>query len=78
MDDDVLEVLTSIEKETGLGPANIMEILLNMVRGKCKAGEYNYEPYEAFSAAYNLFSIGALTKEQFLEITRLYTPKPFS
>lgn len=79
MSDDTVELLTSIESDTGLGPEDIIEILTNMVEGKYSFAKYqrrdyrdNYKPYMGEDAAYNLFCIKAITKEQFIEITKHY------
>lgn len=86
MSDEVVDILDSIERATSLGPDHIMEILIGLVEGKYNGENYSrnmsshndgnddvdFESWSGVETAYSLFTINAITKDQFIEVLNYY------
>lgn len=73
MDDDAIEILSEVEKETGMGPDYIMEILSGIIKGK--ATYEDIPSVNGVNVAFDLFLIGAISKDQFIKLVKSYDPK---
>ena len=70
MDNDLAEMLLEVEKETGMGPDHIMEILPDIVEGKATYGDITST--NGICVAFYLFLIGRISKGQFIKLLKSY------